>query len=659
MRGVTHRAVLGAMFAAAILAGAGPETAGAATILVKPGKLDHFVITAPPTALAGEAFMVRIEPFDAHNNLITEFPGKGGVFTVSVSGGEVSPSKLKTEEFAGGAMVRVSEKKAGVLELAVTEGGAATPIAAAQVRVLPNRLDRFVVNVPREATAGEVFQARVIAQDAFGNTKDDLADIGESLGFELSGAGTAERVDKALPAFRSGEAIVSFRPVKSGKLRVAVSDAKTRSRGESAALEIRPARLDHFTLLGPKTAAAGERFTVVIAAYDAHENLVANYQSSGDTVVFRPSGPGMLVPASLQAKDFKDGQARVVFTYTKAESLRIEAREQDREPAGRSEPILITPGDPDHFRVGTPSEAVAGEGFPAEIEALDRFGNLIEDYDLRGLPVHLSTDGRGRLAPAEVSPSAFSGGKAKVTLAYNRAESFTVVAALSKEALEKLVAERKRRDAEPPVPAVGAEEAARERERQQERERERLAAEEAREQARKAREQAGRDRERAEAEKARAEAEKARAEAEKKRAEAERARAAAEKASAEKPVERRGPTPQPQPSVPGAKTIDRVTAETEPDQVLIRIATSGPVSYNASTGSRLSREWIWLEIFPARKGPGVGESVAVDSPLVGEVLVEEAGPDKVKVSLQVRAAGISYIVTQQDRAVVLKVVKTD
>jgi hypothetical protein len=614
---------------------------------VKPGKLDHFVLTAPPSALAGESFLVRIEPYDASGNLITEFRGKAGVFAVNVSaGGEVVPAKLRSEEFAVGATVKVTTRRAGILELTVTEGEGSTPLASVQARILPNRLDRFVVNAPREVTAGEAFQARVIAQDAYGNTKDDLADVREGLRVEIQGTGSAAAVDKTAPAFRGGEATFTFQPRKAGSIRVAVQETRTRSAGESAAIKVNAAPLDHFTVLGPKAAGAGEKFIVQISAYDAFENPVTNYEAQGDGVVLRPSGAGVLAPGAVAAKEFKDGQARVTLTYTKAEALRVGVREQNREAGGESEAILITPGDPDQFRVNTPAEAVAGEGFPVQIEALDRFGNLIEDYDLRGLEVHLSTDGRGQLAPATVSPASFVRGKATVTLLYTRAESFSVVAALSREALEKLIAERKRQA--PPAPALSSEDAARERER-------------------------------ATAIKAREDAQRAKDEAEKKRAAAaarQEAVKAAEKAADKTPVKPVSPqtpaktvpaakSPAPRrdepapPAKPAVKVLEKVSVEEGKDQVLVRLSTSGPLSYNASTGSRLSKEWIWIELFPVRVDAAVGKRVAVASPLVGEVTIEQAEPEKVRVSLQVLPPGISYVVTQQDRSVVVKVVRTE
>lgn len=673
MRRMIRRTVVAGAVSTALLGFAVAETR-AATVLVKPGKLDHFVLTAPPSVLAAEGFIVRVEPFDASGNLITEFRGKAALFAVNISGGgEVVPAKLRSEEFAGGASVKVASRRAGTFELTVTEGEGSTPLASAKLRVLPNRLDRFVVNAPREVSAGEVFQARVIAQDAYGNTKDDLTGVLEGLRAEVQGSGTAASADKGLPPFRAGETTLTFQPRKSGTIRVFVQESRTRSAGESAGIQVNSAALDRFTIVGPKAVVAGEKFIVQILAYDAFENPVTKYQVQGGGVVLRASGTGVLAPAVVPAKEFQDGQARVTLTYTKSEALRIAAREQNREAGGESEVILVAPGDPDHFRVSTPSEAVAGEAFPAQIDALDRFENLIEDYDLRGLEVHLSTDGRGQISPATVSPAAFLRGKATVNILYNRAESFTVVAALNKDALERLIGERRRQGTAPPAPAVVPE-------------RERADATKVREEPQRAKDEPEKKRAREEALKAREDAERARENAVRAAAKTPAKPAvippvpppAAPAASAATPaplappppvksaLEAKAPAPrrtEPEPAAtpakPAVKELERVVVEESKDQVLVRLATSGPVSYNASTGSSLSREWIWLELFPVHAAADVGKGIARASALVGEITVEQLEPEKVRVSLQVLPPGISYVVTQQDREVVVKVVRTE
>jgi hypothetical protein len=256
-------------------------------------------------------------------------------------------------------------------------------------------------------------------------------------------------------------------------------------------------------------------------------------------------------------------------------------------------------------------------------------------------------------------------GKATVSLLYDRAESFTVVAALSKESLEKMVAERKRQAATPPGPAVSPEEA--------ERERERAAAAKARDEAQRAKDDAEKKRAKEEAAKARQEAERAREDATKAAAKAAgkapakaparpsvppKPAAAAPKAPSAAP-RGEGPSGAASAARPAVKVLERVSVEQGKDQVLVRLATSGPVSYNASTGSKLSKEWIWLELFPVQAGPAVGKSVEISSPLVGEITVEQLAPEKVRVALQVLPPGISYVVTQQDRAVVIKVVRTE
>jgi hypothetical protein len=632
--------------------------AAAGTIVVKPGKLDHFALTAPESAVAGESFLVRVDPYDSNGNLIIGVQPKGSSFTVRVSGGaEAIPDKIRPTDFPGGFTVRISDKVAEIVELAIIEAGAATPLATVQVPVYPNKLDHFDLNVPKAVTSGEPFQCRIIARDSFGNTKIDLADIRSGISIEASGTGTVTKEEKQLPPFRSGEMILGFIPAKVGKVKISVQEGTTHSRGQSTEVEIKPAPLHHFVVQGPKAAVAGEQFTLVLSAMDLNENVVTNYQSQGDGVLLTASGDGLLDPSSVRAKEFRSGQARVSSSYTSAGSLTITGREMNRDMSGKSEPVLIVAGEPDHFVVSTPQEAVAGETFPIEVAAQDRFNNLIEDYDLRGLEVYLSTDGTGVIAPSSVSPAAFSGGKAKVDIAYSKAESFSVIAALSKDDLEKIIHERSRRAPAAPAPApLTPEEVARERERE--------LALEAREEAMKAKmemeeEQEGRD----EALRAREEARKAMEEAVKPPAPPEPP--PPPKRMVEPPT---GPgpakVPLPEESIRVAKRtvqeLSQVSLIESKGQAMVMLETTGPVSYNASTGSAMAKEWIYIELFPVeRSGDKVGDLIRVESELVGDIQVEDVGEEKIKVSLQVLPPGISYVVSQQDRAVVVKIIKNE
>jgi hypothetical protein len=642
--------------------------ATAGTIIVRPGRLDRFAFTAPESAVAGESFLVRIDPFDANGNLITEAPAQGSQFTISASGGaEVSPSRIRPADFTGGITVRVTDKVAEFVELSIIEEGAATPLTSVRIPVYPNKLDHFTVNAPKAATSGEDFQVRIIARDAFGNAKIDLPDIRSSLSVDSVGSGTLRRISNQLPPIRSGELTLSFEPLKVGKVRVVVQEQGTHSSGESREVEIGPSHLDHFLVLTPQVAVAGEKFAITVSAMDRHDNPVTRYNTQGTGVLLQPSGTGLLEPTFVAAADFRSGQAKVKLSYTASGSFRITAQESNGEMSGSSDPVSVIATDPDRFVVTAPDEAVAGEGFPVKIEAMDRYNNLIEDYDLRGLQVFLSTDGSGQVTPTTVSPSAFAKGKATVEIAYSKAESFTVIAALSREDLEKIIRERSRRAPAPPPPSpLTPEEIAHEKERE--------LALKAREEAMKARVEVQ------EQEAARAEALAAREEAQKVMEAAPAGKGPAPQATPPppptvlpEPQKPRAPEPEaarvplPPPLPEGVKVAKRTVQELSQislieskGQALLMLETTGPVSYNASTGSGRFREWIFVELFPVQRDPKkVADFINVESELVGEVQVEELDADKIKVSLQILPSDISYVVSQQGSAVVVKIIKNE
>jgi hypothetical protein len=621
--------------------------------------------------VAGESFLVRIDPFDANGNLITEAPAQGSQFTISASGGaKVSPARIRPADFTGGITVRVTDKVAEFIELSIVEEGAATPLTSVRIPVYPNKLDHFTVNAPKAATSGESFQVRIIARDAFGNAKTDLPDIRSSLNVDSIGSGTLRRASRQLPPIRSGELTLSFEPLKVGKVRIVVQEQGTHSRGESREVEIGPAHLDHFLVLAPQVAVAGTKFAVNISAMDRHDNPVTRYNAQGTGVLLQPSGAGILEPTFVAPADFRSGQAKVKVSYTAAGSFRITAQESNGEMSGSSDPVSVIATDPDRFVVTAPDEAVAGESFPVTIEAMDRYNNIIEDYDLRGLQVFLSTDGSGQVTPTSVSPSAFAKGKATVEIAYSKAESFTVIAALSREDLEKIIRARSRRAPAPPPSPLTPEEIALEKERE--------LALKAREEALKARVAVQ------EQEAARAEALRAREEAQKVMEKEAEAAPAAEKPAPQatppppptaspEPRKPRAPEPEavkvplpppvPEPVKVAKRTVQelsQVSLIESRGQALVMLETTGPVSYNAATGSGRFREWIFIELFPVQRDrKKVPDFINVESELVGEIQIEELDADKIKVSLQIIPSDISYVVSQQGSAVVVKIIQNE
>ncbi|MDP2279069.1 MAG: hypothetical protein Q8K51_12680, partial [Nitrospirota bacterium] len=55
-------------------------------IIVKPGGFDHFTVQLPEKVRAGEGVIVRLQAYDIHDNLITNFGETGKEFKVLISG---------------------------------------------------------------------------------------------------------------------------------------------------------------------------------------------------------------------------------------------------------------------------------------------------------------------------------------------------------------------------------------------------------------------------------------------------------------------------------------------------------------------------------------------------------------------------------------------
>ena len=84
---------------------------------------------------------------------------------------------------------------------------------------------------------------------------------------------------------------------------------------------------EHFTIVTPDTAKAGEPFTVKIIAKDEFGIVITDYDEVGGDVEITTTGSGTISPALVAASEFKDGIATVDFVYDKAESFTIIAEE--------------------------------------------------------------------------------------------------------------------------------------------------------------------------------------------------------------------------------------------------------------------------------------------------------------------------------------------
>lgn len=450
---VPKKLMLSFLIILCILAVSGLAYSG--NIIIKPGKFDHFAIQIPEKSRAGEGVMVRLQAYDVHDNLITDFGETGKDFKVSVSGSaQVQPSTLKSASFTGGtAGITITDKKAESVTLSISEFGSTVPVVTREIAISPNKLDHFLVQSPQSAVAGNNFDVKVIARDAFDNPVADTEIEGRHIKIASSGA-TNFKVINTPAVFKNGASIATLMGEKVGEAAVEVHDTVTGSKGVSPGIKVMPAILSHFKVYAPKESVAGEQFEVTVGAFDAFDNPIYNYASYGSGVNISSTGQAKLLPSFAGPSEFRNGQAIVNLRYEKAEEISIVATENNKSQQGKSTSMKVNPSAPDNFMVATPDTAVAGQRFKIKIEAYDKFNNIVRNYNLAGNDVYLNVTGIGALSPKIVSASEFVDGIATLDVVYDKAESFAISASMATKRDERITV--KEQKAEPAAPAVKA-----------------------------------------------------------------------------------------------------------------------------------------------------------------------------------------------------------
>jgi hypothetical protein len=437
----------------------GISYADAGTIIVQPGRFDHFTLEAPDKAIAGESFFVKAFVYDLQNNLITNFSESGKEFRVTVTGSAmVQPSHLSPASFRGGtAQISLTDKKAERIVFSIYQVDGSVPLISKEIIIVSNRLDHFIVTAPTQVNAGSAFEAKVLAKDIFDNTVGDTETAGRNIKVTSSGTTSFAMAGTPVPDFRNGTASINLVAEKIGTASVEIQDTAGGGSGRSQNITVLPGPLGYFKLLAPTDAVAGSSFEITLTAFDTFGNPLTDYSSKGNGVTLQSTGSSKMEPSFIKTSEFRHNETTVKVMYEKAEEITIIAREQNRDQQGKSGMIRIAPAAADHFVVITPSNAQSGQPFKLKIEAYDRFNNRVRNYHLSGSNVFLKITGSGTLSPSIIPPSEFVDGVALTEVVYDKAESFTITATSQYAKGVERVAREPRPLERAPEPAVKAE----------------------------------------------------------------------------------------------------------------------------------------------------------------------------------------------------------
>lgn len=459
-----QRSVLWLPVVLALIAIVLPAAAPAAEIIIKPGKFDHFNVAMPERIVAGEEATIRLQAVDAFNNVIATFNESGREFQITASGSAaIKPTTLKASSFSHGSLtLSLLDKVAEAVTLSIRESGSPIPLVSKELVVFPNKLASFAVREPRRTQAGEPFEIRIVAKDAYGNTVFEPIP-GKNINLIFKGDADPKIDMPAIPDFKNGVSVVALVSQKSGITQIEVKDLITGSSGVSDKIEITSGPVNAFKMFAPKEVIAGEPFELSIVAVDRFGNVVTNYAATGSGVTITSTGKLRPFPATLSAFEFVGGQAKVDLRYDIAEDITLVVTETGKAPKGATDTIRVVSPVPERYEVTVPESAVAGQKFKIKITVYNQLGHVIKNYNLVGPDVLLTTTGTGTLVPNKIPASEFVNGTTVVEVQYNKSETFSIVAAPAKTSTpspqavaRRLAAAAERQQAKSGAPAAPA-----------------------------------------------------------------------------------------------------------------------------------------------------------------------------------------------------------
>ncbi|MDZ7374649.1 MAG: hypothetical protein ONB23_11860, partial [candidate division KSB1 bacterium] len=355
---------------------AGGVKAATGTIVVQPGAVSSFSVSAPSEVTAGTPFTLTVSNArDAYGN-----PWAGTVTVAVVSGGGPSPSGsqpvLNPITVAGGAG---SGNQVLVNAVQTVLKGQADGVEAltGTIVVRPGPLASLRLTAPPEVVAGSSFPLSVgNAIDAFGNPWSGTVVVQPASGGGNSPNGTPPSLSNIVVTDGSGSANQVLVNAVPTVLEGGVANVKA----TSGTITVKPAAAAAFALSAPAEVRAGEPFTLSASnAVDPFGNpwsgtITVNVGSGGGP---SPNGSS----PSLRDIVVQDGSGSASEILVNAVPTVLFG--QVGSVQAQTNPITVKPGVFGSLNVAAaPTTAIAGRTFdsPVVVRAYDRYGNLKTDY---------------------------------------------------------------------------------------------------------------------------------------------------------------------------------------------------------------------------------------------------------------------------------------
>ncbi|MCL4457090.1 MAG: hypothetical protein M1147_11165 [Nitrospirae bacterium] len=294
-----------------------------------------------------------------------------------------------------------------------------------EIVVKPGKFDHFNVSMPDRIVAGEEASIKIQAVDVFNNLITNFGEIQKEFHVSVSGSAAVKPAVFKSSAFVNGTITIAVTDRIAETVNLSIRESGITIPILSKDLSIVPNKLNAFSIKGPRSAQAGERFDVKIIAKDSFGNTVLEpILGKNLNIIFKGNADPKIDMASIP--DFKGGVCTIAVTSQKSGTTTIEAKDLITGSIGTSDKIDITSGPVNSFRMFAPKDVIAGEPFEVDIVAIDRFNNIVTNYATTGGGVTITSSGKLKPFPSTLAAYEFANGQVKIDLRYDIAEDVTL-----------------------------------------------------------------------------------------------------------------------------------------------------------------------------------------------------------------------------------------
>lgn len=298
-------------------------------------------------------------------------------------------------------------------------------LSHAEIIAKPGTFDHFQIDAPDVFIAGNEYKIFIYALDAFGNPVTMPADSLKEYKLTVTGSAVISPSKfKSNEITQSGLAM-KFKDEKAEEVVLSLYEINSPFPVIEKKIKILPAEISELNIKTPASVKAGSDFEVWISGKDRFGNVVCKDFEPKDLNLFFK---GDVSPQVKEIQYLPEScNVKVKLFSEKIGTFHIEADLLNRKIAGKSEKISVLNGPVNSFIVNAPESAVVDEPFDITILAIDKFNNFVKDFATQKEKIIIEAQGKGYIFPSELSSYAFSDGKARVSLRYDRPEDIKIV----------------------------------------------------------------------------------------------------------------------------------------------------------------------------------------------------------------------------------------